>query len=206
MSNPNILFISEEKIKSYTNLNTNISPAELTPYILDAQNILMPNLLGGTYYEALKGRIDAGTLTTADEYLLDNYIGQILCNAAFGYASTFLAYRPYNKNILKGTSENGEPVSLDELKFLQSQLKMIWESYAQQMVLYLNTHLQDYPEYVNPKLEDGQYPDKMTPYTTNIVMPHMPYARDQRIARSLRDGRNGYGWGYWGWDAPNTGN
>ena len=58
-----------------------------------------------------------GTLTSADEYLLDQYISPMLCNWALYYATTFLNFRLYNKGILKGTSENGETLELDELKF-----------------------------------------------------------------------------------------
>ena len=36
-----VLFVSEEKLKSYTNLNTNLSPADLQPYVWDAQNIMI---------------------------------------------------------------------------------------------------------------------------------------------------------------------
>ena len=66
-----VLFVSEEKLKSYTNLNTNLSPADLQPYVWDSQNVYMPHFLGGTYYNALKDRVRNGTLTAADEFLLE---------------------------------------------------------------------------------------------------------------------------------------
>jgi hypothetical protein len=212
MANPDVLLISEEKIKAYTNLNTNLSPEDLQPFIWDAQNILLPNYLGATYYNALKSRIVDGTLTAADEYLLDNYIGQMLCNWGFYYSTTFIQYRSYNKGILKGTAESGQPLDLDELKFLQSQIKNIAEGYTQQMILYLLTHSTDYPLYNSPDSNDGPLPDKSNPYTTNIVIPSYPYAYQQRFIR-----RNGYGNGYGGYysdgfvgidcyNLPNSGN
>jgi hypothetical protein len=204
MANPDVLMVSEEKIKSYTNLNTNLSPEDLTPYVWDAQNITIPNLIGGTYYQALKARIIAGTLTTADEYLLDNFIGPVLCNYGFYYATTFIQYRSYNKGILKGTSEQSETLDLDELKFMQSQIKNIAEAYAAQMVQYLCTHSNDYPEYNAANAKDGQMPDRMSPFQSGLVVPHIPYARNQRWARGLNNGSGYYpGWGC-GYDLPNS--
>jgi hypothetical protein len=189
-----VLFVSEEKLKSYTNLNTNLSPADLQPYVWDAQNIMMPHYLGGTYYNALKDRVRSGELTESDEHLLDNFIGPYLCNYGFYLATTFLQFRSYNKGILKGTSENAETLDLDELKFLQSQIKNIAESYAGQMVNHLITHPNEYPLYNQANTKDGELPDRTSPFTANIVVPGLPYASQQRM---LRYG-NGYpGLGYW---------
>jgi hypothetical protein len=200
----NVILVSEEKIKSYTNLNTNLSPAELVSYIWDAQNIMVPNYIGGTYYNALRNRYEAGTINAADEYLLDNYIGPMLCNFGFYYASTFIQYRAYNKGILKGTSENGETMDLEELKFYQSRIKNIAESYAAQMLIYLKTHPEDYPEYLAPNLRDGELPDRKSPYTGGIVLPHQQYARDARFAKYYRGNGTfpGYGDNYF--DGPNS--
>lgn len=214
MPNPDVLMVSEEKLKAYTNLNTNLSPADLVPYVWDAQNVLLPNYLGGTYYNALKDRIVNGTLTQADTTLLDNFIGPFLCNSAFLYATTFVQYRAYNKGIMKGTSESGQPLDLDELKFMQSQIKNIAEAYANQMVLHLVANSQDYPLYLQPNSEDGPMPDRANPYTTPIVIPNYPYAYSQRF---YYGNRGGYGYaggqyydgGFFGIDCynlPNTGN
>lgn len=200
----NTLLISEEKIKSYTNLNTNLSPAELSCYIFDAQNIMIPNYLGGTYYNALRDRVEAGTINAADEYLLDNFIGPMLCNFGFYYASTFIQYRAYNKGILKGTSENGETMDLEEIKFYQSRIKSIAESYAANMLIYLKTHPQDYPEYLAPNLRDGELPDRKSPYTGNIVVPHQQYARDQRFAKAFRGNGRYPGYDDCYYDGPNS--
>lgn len=210
-TNLDILLISEEKIKNYTSLNTNLSPADLTPYIFDAQNITLPNYIGATYYNALKDRVYNGTLTAADEYLLDQFIGPMLCNWGFYYATTFINFKTYNKGILKGTSENGETIDLNELKFLQSQIKNIAESYSDQMTYWLIQNSTDYPLYNAPNSKDGYLPDKSSAYTTNLVTPNYPYAGSQRAIRAY--GNGGYG-NYMGGtyngvccnDLPNSGN
>lgn len=208
--NQDILFISEEKLKAFTTLSTNLSPEDLVPHVFNAQNIVLPNSIGQTYYNALKERISEGTLTAADEYLLDQYISPLLCNYALYYASTFVNFRLYNKGILKGTSENGETVDLDELKFLQSQIRMIAESYSEQMTYWLVQNSTDYPLFNSPNSLDGFLPDKGPKYTSNLVTPHTMYAGSQRIARAYRNGGYGYtdGEGYNAgcYNLPNSGN
>jgi hypothetical protein len=186
-----VLMISEEKLKNFTSINLNMSPADLTPYIYDVQNLYLQGYLGGTLYHGLQARIIAGTLTAPDEYLLNEYIGNYLCNASFYLATTFISYRAMNKGILKGTSENGETLELKELQFLQNQLQKIAEGYAQNMVNYLVTHNNLYPEYSSPQARDGMMPDKRNANTVQAVIPHIPYAGTQRMARAYRNG--GYG-------------
>lgn len=206
-----ILMVSEEKLKSFTTLNTNLSPEDLVPHVFNAQNIILPNSLGMTYYNALRERIEDGTLTSADEYLLDQFIGPLITNYALYYATTFINFKTYNKGILKGTSENGETIDLDELKFIQSQIKMIAESYSDQMTYFLMQNSTDYPLYNAPNSKDGYLPDKSSKYTTNLVTPNYPYAGSQRAIRAY--GNGGYG-NYMGGtyngvccnDLPNSGN
>lgn len=209
--NQDILLVSEEKLKTFTTLNTNLSPEDLVPHVFNAQNITLPNSLGQTYYNALKERVVEGTLTSADIYLLDQYIAPMLCNWALYYASTFVNFRLYNKGIMKGTSENGETVDLDELRFMQSQIKMIAESYSDQMTYWLVQNSTDYPLFNSPNSLDGYLPDKMSKYTTGLVTNHYPYAGSQRLTKAYRNGYGYYGGdGYYGgidcYNLPNSGN
>lgn len=164
MSAYNVLFISEEKIKSYTSIHESVSPEDLTPYVLQAQDIYMLNYLGQTFYTQLKDQITAGTISAPNRWLLDNYIGSILCNYAMYHALPFLKYKVFNKSILSPTQENAGSIGLDELKFLQNQVREVAESYVDQMQTYLSNNLSQYPAYGNANSTDGQAPDKKTPY------------------------------------------
>lgn len=164
MSAYNVLFISEEKIKSYTSIHESVSPEDLTPYVLQAQDIYMLNYLGQTFYTQLKDQITAETISAPNRWLLDNYIGSILCNYAMYHALPFLKYKVFNKSILSPTQENAGSIGLDELKFLQNQVREVAESYVDQMQTYLSNNLSQYPAYGNANSTDGQAPDKKTPY------------------------------------------
>jgi hypothetical protein len=189
--NPEVLFISEEKLKAFTTINYNLSPDDLVPYVYDAQQIYLQNYIGATYMTALKNRIYAGTTTTADQTLLDNYIGPMLCNWALYMALPTIKYRIYNKGVLSGTSENSDSVTLEELQFLMTSVKNVAENYTRRMQEWLNFHSSDYPEYNAPNILDGQLPDKANNYSNNLVIPHYPYAVNRRLAQNRGGWRRG---------------
>jgi hypothetical protein len=189
-----VLFVSEERLKAYTSLNTNLSPADLQPYVFDAQMIYASHYLGGTYYNVLRDRVETGTLTAADENLLDVFLGPCLLNFAFYMALPFVWARSYNKGVMKATSESGESLELDELKFLQNSIKSIAESYAGQLVNHLLTRPNLFPEYNNSLVKDGEIPDRSSPFTGSIVVPGygLNYGTN-RIGYGIGNGRGSWG-------------
>lgn len=206
----NILFVSEEKLKSYTSIHESVSPEDLTPYVLQAQDIYILNYLGQTFYTQLKNQITAGTISTPNRFLLDNYIGSILVNYSMYHALPFLKYKVFNKSILSPTQENAGSIGLDELKFLQNQVREVAESYVDQMQIYLANHLSDYPAYGNANSTDGQAPDKKTPYfgglQTNSKFfnyrkyrnyPYGTGTRPNGFGGQNNDGSQCYGCGDW---------
>jgi hypothetical protein len=211
MSYPEILLVSEDKLKSFTTINFNLSPDDLQPYVFDAQQIYLQNYLGASYLNALKTRVYNGTTTSADTTLLDDYIGPMLCNWALYMALPTIKYRVYNKGVLSGTSENAETIELNELQFLMNQVKNIAENYTRRMQEHLQYYSSDYPEYNSPDIAAGQLPDKANNYNNNLVIPHYPYAAKQRILRNARyNGGGYYSGGYYSgidcYNLPNSGN
>jgi hypothetical protein len=164
----NVLFISEEKLKSYTSIHESVSPEDLTPYVLQAQDIYLMNYLGMTFYQQLKDQIIAGQISIPNKFLLDNYIGQILVNYAMYHALPFLKYKIFNKSILSPDAEHSGSIDLNELKFLQNEVRTVAESYVDQMQIYLNNRSSLYPAYANYNTNDGQAPDRKTPYFSGL--------------------------------------
>ena len=160
----NVLMISEEKLKSFTSIHESVSPQELVPYILQSQDIYLQGYLGATFYQQLQTQIIAGIITTPNAELLDNYIGNILCNYSMYHALPFLKYKVFNKSILSPASETAQSTDLNELKFLQNEVRSVAENYTKLMQIYLQNHPNDYPAYVSPNVLDGVAPDKKTPF------------------------------------------
>jgi hypothetical protein len=75
-----ILFVSEEKLKAFTTINENVSPQLLIPYVLNAQNTYLVNLIGSTFQKDLALQVRTNTVTADNAYLLDEYIGPVVLN------------------------------------------------------------------------------------------------------------------------------
>ena len=135
------LFVSEEKLKAFTSVNQNVSPEDLVPYILQSQDIYLQNFIGATYYMELKAEVLAGTLSNENKFLMDNYIQSAVCNFGLMMALPFLKYKIYNKSILSPSSENADSIDLEELKFLQQQLRGTAETYMKRCIEWMVLHL-----------------------------------------------------------------
>jgi hypothetical protein len=118
MSQPIALFVSEQKLKSFTSVNQNVSPTELVPFLLQAQDIYLQTFIGATYYYQLKDQVLRGQVTPDNQFLLDEFMQRAILNWGLMIALPFLKYKIYNKSILSPTSENAESITLEELKFL----------------------------------------------------------------------------------------
>jgi hypothetical protein len=168
MTNPNVLFVSEEKLKSFTSIHQSVSPTDLTPYVMQAQDIYLQNFLGATFYQQLQNQVKTNTISSPNRFILDQFIGPMLCNWAMYHAIPFLTYKIFNKSILKPEGENAPSVELDEVKFLQVQVKDVAESYTKQMQFYLKNNPNLYPAWNNPEIKDGMLPDKKSPYFSGL--------------------------------------
>jgi len=187
------LLVSEEKLKSFTSINNNVSPLDLIPYILQSQDIVLQNYIGATYYIQLKNEVITNTVSADNQFLLDNYIGSALCNWGLFYALPFLKYKIFNKSVLSPTSENSESVTLEELKFLMEQVRSAGETYIKRMIEWMVLHPGNYQAYVAPQVLDGQLPERGNPYFGSLVTPKQPYAWKKRTMVGTRDSAN-VGW------------
>jgi hypothetical protein len=187
------LLVSEEKLKAFTSINQNVSPADLIPYILQSQDIVLQNYIGATYYMQLKNQVVTGTVSADNQFLLDNYIGNAMCNWGLFYALPFLKYKIFNKSVVSPTSENSESITLEELKFLMEQVRSAGETYIKRMIEWMVLHPGAYQAYVAPQVLDGQLPERGNPYFGSLVTPKQPYAWKKRTMVGTRDSAN-VGW------------
>jgi hypothetical protein len=187
------LLVSEEKLKAFTSINQNVSPADLIPYILQASDIYLQNYIGATYYMKLKKQVVDNTVTQNNQFLLDNYIGSALCNFGLFMALPFLKYKIFNKSVLSPTSENSESISLEELKFLMDQVLSAGQTYMKRCIEWMVNHPGDFPDYIAPNILDGQLPERGNPYYGGLVTPKQPYSYKKRLAMNNRDLGN-VGW------------
>jgi hypothetical protein len=186
-----VLLVSEEKLKAFTTINENVSPQLLIPYILNSQETYLVNLIGSSFLKELYLQVKTGTVSAANQFILDEYIGQVVLQYGLVMALPFLKYKILNKSILSPKSETADSIDIDELKYLVAEVKNTAEQYAMLLQKYLFWHSADYPLWNNALAMDGVIPDRGNVFTSPLVTSHYPYAFKKRLAQTAN--RGGYG-------------
>ena len=190
-----VLFISEEKIKSFTALNENVYVDDLIPGIITSQDLDLQPLLGSKFYDGLKARVLAGTQTADETVLLDEYIAPFLLNKSLWRILPNIKWKLLNKSVLSPNSETATTIGLDEFQYLRNDQDQTSIFYAERLRNYLVQYSNLYPEYESPDFK-GIVPDKNERATNQFSMPStnskggMLYGR--RTNRNCDDCQDGY--------------
>ena len=146
-----VYLISASTLKSNTPINLNVDNELLKMSILDAQNIHIQSLLGGELYRKILTLISNDTIGDAGnsvyKTLLDDYLIPSTTHWAMYECTPYIRYKFMNKNVGGEDSDNSTGTSLDELKYLQNELKQKAEFYGERVVDFVRDNSNDLPEY-----------------------------------------------------------
>lgn len=167
MSNT-VLLVSEQRLKQWTQLDDNVRMNEITPHILQAQDIYIQNSLGTLLYDRIKDGVVADDLNANETTLLKDYIGPTLMQYALYLMLPSIKYKVANQGVLNGSSEETTPTTLEELKYLRTTVLDLAEFYNKRLVKYFSDNPGMFPQYDAPGT-DGMMPDKRNPYFSGLV-------------------------------------
>lgn len=170
------LFVTEERLKSFTSIDENVEPVLLYPFVLQAQDLYIQTSLGTKLYNKMKDLvvdnvINGTPIPTDYATLLDDYIVPTVVHYAYYNALPALKFRTTNKGLLSGTSEVASPTSLDELKYFRNSIFDSAKFYDERLREYLKAYSNLYPEYMTYTYKDGMAPKRSTSYMTGLVIP-----------------------------------
>jgi hypothetical protein len=152
------LFITNQDIKRFSILDGNVDPDKFIQYIDIAQDIHIQNYLGTDLYVKLQNDIINDTLAGNYLSLVNTYIKPMLVHWATVEYLPFAAYAVSNKGVLKGTAENSESVSKNEVDYLVEQERNIAQHYTRRFIDFMSFNQSDFPEY-NSNSNGDVYPD-----------------------------------------------
>lgn len=127
-----ILLTSEDFVKSMTNISDNVAAGYLLPSMREAQDMYLQPVIGTSLFEALKERVEAGTVEGA--YL-----------ALLGKAQYFLAYQAVallipkisvkitNMGAVRTSDDNVAPISGEEANLLADQYQKRADFYCRRL-------------------------------------------------------------------------
>ncbi len=149
-------FISIDFLKAQTVISGNVDAEELKPWIIQAQDVYIQDILGSNLYNTLSAEIIAESVSTVNETLL-NKIAPALAYYTFYLALPFLMIKVKNKGLLK----NNDPITgsisaeLREMQFLRDEVMTMAQFHGERIVTFLCNYSSDYPTYLNA----GSKPD-----------------------------------------------
>ena len=146
------LVTAEEVISnSFTNANTD-------PYLISDNTILLSELahlktaIGKKFYEELKTQHNSGTLTTANQTLMDDFLTRTLC--------WFVRFEVINE-VQSNSSSMGIVHNIDEFSTIIDPAEL--NAYKQDTYRKSEIYLQDMIEFLNDPDNSASYPT----YTAN---------------------------------------
>ena len=165
-----VLFISEEKIKSFTDVNENVYVSDLISGIIAAQDLDLQPLLGSKFYDGLKARVLAGTQTVDETLLLNDFIAPFLLNQSVWRILPNIKWKLMNKSVLSPSSETANSITLEEFQYLRNDQLNTATFYKERLRNYLWEYRNLYPEYVDPDFK-GIVPDNTEQSSQQFAMP-----------------------------------
>lgn len=193
MAQNEILLVSEEKLKNYSNISFNVSPDLLISHVFNAQNMYGNEYLGSALLNEIKLQVRTNTVSPTNAFLLDEFLCNVILQWATYLAIPFLNYKIYNKSIMVPKGTESDKVDLDEVRFLQSQVKQMAQQYSWLMQRYLWNYNDQYPLWTQSLAKQEVVASFGTPFQSNIVSPDRPYAWQKKVWQSsLSNGNYGY--------------
>ena len=144
------LFINPTSIKNTSFVDENVDEKYIRVAIERAQYRYIRPIIGSGIYDELQTQINAGTLTALNTTLLTTYIQPAMGWWTLKELVYPMLYKFQNKNIAKKTSDNSNPIDLDEAVQLRNEFQNQAEELTESIRLYLLENDTDYPLYDNP--------------------------------------------------------
>jgi len=171
-----VLLISEQKIKSFTAINKLVDSDLLKSEIQIAQDTQLQGVLGSKFYNHILSQVSAtgNTFNSDETELVNTYIQPWLIQEAYQTAIPHIHIKTLNRGLEIGTSEFGNGVDLEAMKYMRSIQKQRADFYKMRLQDYLITGYGQgkFPQYDQYSTLDGMVPDKNDKYSTPIALNH----------------------------------
>lgn len=159
MSYTDILLISEDTVKSYTNISENIDGKYLLPAISVAQRSRLEGILGTSLVRKMQTLIEDGSISYGEnnhyKELLDEYITDYLSFATIVELIPIVSFKIRNVGTVVTEEEKVNTVSFNEVFKLKDYYEDKADYFALRMQKYLSENYNSFPELSTYKsLED----------------------------------------------------
>ena len=138
--------ITEEYFKTYSPISDNYNIKDIKPYFHVAEKLWIEPIIGTPLYEELLDEVEKDEVTPENATLLLN-IYPLLAFAITYESLPFVGYHLSQVGITKGKSEISEPVSINDVNYISTQLRNQCETMKKLLKKFLDENAEHYPLY-----------------------------------------------------------
>ena len=138
--------ITEDYFKAYSPIPDNYNIKEIKPYFHVAEKLWIEPIIGMPLYEELLDEVEKDEVTPENATLLLN-IYPLLAFAITYESLPFVGYHLSQVGITKGKSEISEPVSINDVNYISTQLRNQCETMKMLLKKFLDENAEHYPLY-----------------------------------------------------------
>lgn len=150
MTNNDVLLISEEYIKSVTNISDNIANDYLLPSIKLAQDIDLESTIGTHLLQHIQALVFDNNISNQDnamyKLLLDKYIQPYLAYTTIQHLAPTIAYKLANQGVIRTDDEKSYNITSNEVDKVSEHYKHLSNVYKKRLQLFLIANYNEFPE------------------------------------------------------------
>jgi hypothetical protein len=149
MATQRVYIISSDYLKENTAIDPNVDAEELMNLIYKTQGIVIEAICGTALYRDILANGSANTLSPAYLNLLDVYLKPCLAEWTYYYSLPNLWAKTTNKSVSTSNSDNANPISLEDLKYIREGIRDVAEFLESKAIKYLKANPDTFPLYLN---------------------------------------------------------
>jgi hypothetical protein len=167
----NILLISENKLKNFTDIDQNVTSAVLLPFVGVVQQTKLEYIIGRKYYVELLDQVATSSLTTINNNFLQYFVQPLLIWAAYAEALPSIFMRIKNNGIVAGSEKT---ITISEMQYMQTAADDRSQFFERRMIEELIYNQPNYPAVYTYTSTDGMRPHLGKNYFSGIHLNNGP--------------------------------
>ena len=175
----NVLLVSENKLKNFTDIDPNVTSSVLLPFISVVQQTKLEYIIGAKYYKSLLYQVSGGTISSnnTDNNFLQYFVQPMLIWAAYAEALPSIFMRIKNNGIVTGAENT---ITISEMNYMQKRGDDRSQFFEQRMIdeIIFNSNL--YPLCFNYTSNEGLFPHLGKQYFSGVHLTNGNWSDNPR--------------------------
>jgi hypothetical protein len=167
----NILLISENKLKNFTDIDQNVTSSVLLPFIGVVQQTKLEYIIGRLYYVQLLNEVATSTLTEINNNFLQYFVQPMLIWTAYAEALPSIFMRIKNNGIVAGSEKT---ITISEMEYMQTRADDRGQFFERRMIEEIIFNQSNYPLVYTYTSTDGMRPHLGKNYFSGIHLNNGP--------------------------------